>query len=224
MKIAEHFNIIAKEYDSKRKMFIPCFTDYYETTTNFIAANIAKPNRIIDLGSGTGLLAYFWYKHFPDCEYILVDIAEDMLDVARKRFLGISNVHYEVEDYSKALPVCGEVDCIISALSIHHLEDENKKELFSEIYNKLPAGGVFVNYDQFRADTPTIDRWFDSFWLEQLNKSDLSSRDIELGNERRKLDRECSVESEVSMLKHCGFKEVNCVYSYHKFSVIVAIK
>ena len=32
---------------------------------------------IFDLGSGTGLLASFWYKYFPTAKYILADIAEE---------------------------------------------------------------------------------------------------------------------------------------------------
>ena len=66
MDIQNQFNFIANEYDSNRKYFIPCFDDFYEKTTDFIASNIDKPKRIIDLGAGTGLLSYFWYQHFPD--------------------------------------------------------------------------------------------------------------------------------------------------------------
>ena len=48
--------------------------------------------------------------------------------------------------------------------------------------------------------------------------------DDELWKERRKLDKECSVEAEIQMLNRCGFSEVKCIYSYHKFSVIIAVK
>lgn len=88
MSIEEQFNLIAKEYDSGRRKFIPCFDDYYGNTTKFIAANIKAPDRILDLGTGTGLLSYFWYRHFPKAEYVLVDIADEMLNIAKKRFSG----------------------------------------------------------------------------------------------------------------------------------------
>ena len=52
----------------------------------------------------------------------------------------------------------------------------------------------------------------------------LSNQEIDQWKERRKLDRECSVEQETGMLKNCGFQTVKCVYSYQKFSVLVAIK
>lgn len=78
MNIEAQFNLIAEEYDRKRKKFIPCFDNYYKNTTRFIVSNIIKPKRILDLGAGTGLLSYFWYQHCPESEYVLVDIADDM--------------------------------------------------------------------------------------------------------------------------------------------------
>ena len=221
--IEEQFNLVAKDYDGNRKKFIPCFHDYYETTTEFITTNITEPTRILDLGAGTGLLTYFWYQQFPKTEYVLVDIAKEMLSIAQKRFLGLENVHYEVLDYSKEFPN-GEYDIIISALSIHHLEHDKKRELFARIYDMLPDGGLFINYDQFCAGTTELNKWFDTYWENQLENSGLTEKDIELWKERRKLDKECSAEEEIEMLKMSGFVEVKSVYSNQKFSVIVAVK
>ena len=223
MNIEEQFNLIAKEYDVNRKKFIPCFDDYYENTTKLIASCIDAPKRVLDLGAGTGLLTYYWFKECKTAEYVLVDIAEEMLEVSKKRFAGLANVSHQVMDYTKQLPD-GKFDAIISALSIHHLDDRQKNELFCRIYESLPAGGIFVNYDQFCAGTTMMNRWFDSYWEKQLYTSGLTDRDIELWKERRKLDRECSVEKEVEMLHQCTFADVKCLYSYHKFSVIIAIK
>lgn len=223
MNIDEQFNLIAQEYDVNRRRFIPCFDDFYEGTTQFIASNITEPKRILDLGAGTGLLSNFWYQCFSKAEYVLVDIAGEMLEVARKRFAGLENVSYQIMDYSKELPK-EEFDVIVSALSIHHLEDENKMELFSRIYDKLPSGGLFINYDQFCAGTAEMNLWFDSFWEKQLETSGLSSLDLERWKERRKLDRECSLEDEIDMLQKSGFREVKCIYSHQKFSVVVGKK
>ena len=221
--IKEQFNFIAQEYDANRKKFISCFSDYYENTTKFIVSNIEKPRRVLDLGAGTGLLTFFWYQQCSLAEYVLVDIADEMLNVARKRFDGIDNISYQVLDYSEELPN-GDYDVIISALSIHHLENEDKQKLFAKIYDKLPSGGLFVNYDQFCANKDEINKWFDSYWEGQLAESGLTEHDIELWKERRKLDRECSVAEEIEMRHKSKFQTVECVYSCQKFSVIVAAK
>lgn len=223
MNIDEQFNLIAQEYDCNRRRFIPCFDEYYERTTDFIAANIPHPERILDLGAGTGLLSYFWYRHFPKSKYVLVDIADEMLNVARERFSGLDNISYSVSDYSQKLPD-EEFDCIISALSIHHLEDKRKSELFKRIYDKLPQNGIFINYDQFCASSEKVDHWFNSYWEKRLENSGLTDNDLKLWHERRLLDRECSVEDEIKFLRESGFTQVQCVYSNQKFSVIAAMK
>lgn len=223
MNIENQFNRIAQEYDRNRKKFIPCFNDFYENTTKFIASNIKEPKRIIDLGAGTGLLTSFWHQQYPHSEYVLVDIADEMLNVARKRFEGVTTVSFQIENYTDELPDTF-FDTVISALSIHHLEDTDKTKLFAKIHGRLPEGGLFVNYDQFCASSPEMNRWFDTYWERQLADSGLTDTDLKLWNDRRKLDKECSVGQEIEMLKTCGFNTVNCVYSYHKFSVIAAVK
>lgn len=221
--IEKQFNLIAEEYDRNRRKFIPCFDDFYERTTEFIASNIEVPKQIVDLGAGTGLLTYFWYRQCPDSQYILVDIADEMLNVARKRFDAVQNVSYQVGNYIHKLPDA-TFDMVISALSIHHLENEEKKKLFAKIYDSLPPGGLFVNYDQFCAGQHEINHWFNSCWENKLANSGLTDQDIALWRERRKLDRECAVRQEEDLLRDSGFETVECVYSYQRFSVIVAVK
>lgn len=223
MNIEKQFNLVAEEYDTNRRKFIPCFDDFYRSTTKFIASNITEPKRVLDLGAGTGLLSYFLFQHYPKTEYVLVDIADDMLNIARSRFANIENVNYKSMNYVDKLPD-GNFDMIVSALSIHHLEHDDKYDLFKRIYDILPSEGLFINYDQFCAGQPEMNIWFDHHWETQLASSGLTEHDIELWKERRKLDKECSVEQETEMLYRCGFKVVKCVYSYQKFAVVLAIK
>ena len=84
---------------------------------------------------------------------------------------------YQIMDYNYELPK-EDYDTVISALSIHHLENEEKKKLFSRIYDSLPTDGVFVNYDQFCAGQPQMDDWYNVYWENQLFHSGLTKSDI----------------------------------------------
>ena len=219
--IEEQFDLIANEYDSGRRKFIPCFDDYYENTTAFAASFIGEKHRILDLGSGTGLLAMYYFHHYPQADYILADVASEMLNVARQRFEHISNVNYSVIDYARELPD-GNFDLVISALSIHHLENEQKQELFRKLKNKITPGGWFINYDQFCCESKEMDEFVNTHWIKHLYNSGLSETELERWQERRKLDRECSVGEEIAMLKKCGYESVECIYLCGKFAVIAA--
>lgn len=64
----------------------------------------------------------------------------------------------------------------------------------------------------------------DKYWYQHLENSSLSPLEIERWQERRVLDKECSVDEEEKMLKNAGFDSVECVYRMQKFAVIVARK
>lgn len=146
-----------------------------------------------------------------------------MLSVARRRFGGLHNVSYAEHDYEKCLPA-GNYDAIISALSIHHLEDDQKQCLFKELYKRLPEGGCLVNYDQFCCREKELDVKVNEYWERGILKAGLSKHDLDLLQERRKLDRECTVSDEMQMMQGSGFRSVECIYRFSKFSVILAIK
>jgi len=224
MTIQEQFNLVAKQYDENRRKFISCFDDYYISTTDFLAKSLNKsPTCILDLGSGTGLLPSFWYKYFPEADYFLVDIAEEMLGVAKKRFENLSNIHYKILDYTNALPDV-HPDLIMSALSIHHLEHEVKQSLFKKIYNSLGSDGSFINYDQFCSEDAKNNEKIEKYWVESIQNSGISQVEYDRWVERKKLDRECSIEQEIAWLREVGFTNVECVYFNQKFGVIQAIK
>lgn len=222
MNLVEQFNRVAKEYDKSRRVFIPCFDDFYDEATSFIASLI-KPSRILDLGAGTGLLTCYWFNHFPEAQYVMTDIADDMLEVAKIRFEHLDNVKYQVADYRKQLPE-GNFDAIISALSIHHLEHHEKQELFQRIFEKLPEEGVFVNYDQFCAESEQMSKAMDHYWITHLENSKLTEDELDKWRGRRLLDKECSISEEIEILKEAGFAQIECVYRQQKFAVLVAKK
>ena len=224
MNIQDQFNLITKVYDENRRKFIPCFDEYYVSTTGFLAKSLEeKPELIFDLGAGTGLLTSFWSKYFPDAKYILTDIAEEMLCAAKNRFENLLNFEYQVLDYSKSLPK-GRPDLIISALSIHYLEHYAKQKLFKNIYAALGENGMFINYDQFCSESPETNGKIEEYWTAGIKSSGISEQEYIRWQERKKSDRECSVLQEIRWLKEAGFKTPECIYLNGKFAVIIAKK
>ena len=154
-EIKRKFDEISKKYDEQRKKFIPCFDDFYRVSVSVASVNTGNP-KILDMGAGTGLLSAFLMERYPDASFTLIDISEKMLDIAKDRFRGNSNVKYIVADYSKYSFV-EDYDIVVSALSIHHLEDEEKKKIYKKSYSLLKQNGIIINADQVYGETPFIE-------------------------------------------------------------------
>lgn len=210
--LKEKFDENAEHYDKIRKLLIPCFDELYNITKN-LANSKKKAPKILDLGAGTGLLAKFLFERYPESEYCLIDISEEMLKMAKNRFKGYENFKYVVADYSK-YDFKSSFDIIVSSLSLHHLEDEDKKEMYEKIYNMLNTDGIFLNADLVIGSTPKIDANYQRNWMEKISESNLSEAQKKAVMERMKLDKPATLENNMKWLKNCGFEDVDIYYRF----------
>jgi ubiquinone/menaquinone biosynthesis C-methylase UbiE len=222
-KIKEQFNHVAQKYDGHRKYFIPCFDDFYKNSVSLLKYYRSNFYNIVDLGAGTGLLTMEIYKLYNNAHFTLIDISRDMLEIAKERFNGISNFDFIENNYAEDIPVKG-CDLICSALSIHHLENEDKKILYKNIFRKLDEGGCFINLDQFIGTSKKINPLYNEWWYNYINQSGIKEDEKSAWNERRKLDKENTIKGTIELLEESGFKDVECIYSFMKFGVIIAMK
>lgn len=216
------FDEIASKYDEQRKKLIPCFDDFYSMAVSAAKTANDFPN-ILDVGAGTGLLSAFVMEKYPKASLTLVDISEKMLEMARVRFEKYPNVTYIVDDYTKH-DFTEKFDVVISSLSIHHLTDMEKKNLYERIFSLLKADGVFVNADQVLGSTSYIDELYKTDWKQKVENSGLTRQEIMSAYERTKLDKMSTLEEQLNWLKEAGFSDVDCVYKYFNFVVLYGRK
>ncbi|OED03967.1 methyltransferase [Methanosarcina sp. A14] len=221
-EIQKKFDEISKKYDQQRKKFIPCFDDFYRVSVSMASVNMENP-KILDIGAGTGLLSAFLMERYPDASFTLIDISEKMLDVAKDRFKGNSNVKYIVADYSKYSFV-EKYDMVVSALSIHHLEDEEKQKLYKKSYSLLEQNGIIINADQVHGETSFIETLNKKIWKHYVENSGLSEEEILAGYERTKLDKDSTLDQQINWLKEAGFFDVSCIYKFYQFAVMFGRK
>ena len=221
--IRQAFNKFAQDYDSQREFIIPEMQQYYGAAVWAMETNEPKP-AILDVGAGTGLLSAFLLEKFPHARLTLMDISENMLDMARKRFATRSGTEYIVCDYSRS-DLGGPYDIICSALSIHHLSPEDKRQLFGRIYSALNPGGMFVNADQADGETPYFRQRYLEYWNEFLRSGPMTeSQHAELLKRRDTLDRNEKLSVQLMWLAEAGFSDVDVVYKNRTFIVTAARK
>lgn len=220
--LKEKFDHGAEEYDQQRKHVIPCLEDLYQVISDLATVDVSKP-KILDLGAGTGLLTSYLYKRYPDGHFSLLDLSEDMLNIAKERFNNSSNFIYVVADYLKH-DLQDSFDLVVSSLSIHHLEHQDKEFLYNRIYEILNPGGVFINADQVLGPNQANEDEYQRNWMEKIEISSLSKSGKKNIYDRMKLDNPSSLKNNLKWLKKAGFEDVDVYYKYYNFVVLYGKK
>jgi len=220
-EIKRKFDEISTKYNDQRRKFIPCFDDFYGVTRSIASVKTETPN-ILDIGSGTGLLSAFLFERYPKASFTLIDFSEKMIEMSMERFSGQYNVKY-IDDYTK-YDFKEKYDLVVSALSIHHLDDKEKEEFYRKCYALLRPDGIIINADQVHGETEYIEELNKTIWFKSIESSGLTKDEILSGYERIKLDKETRLDQQLSWIKDAGFNDVSCVYKYYHFAIMFGRK
>lgn len=137
----------SNHYDTLAERAIP---DYYHCL-DIVASHIPlDATRIIDLGIGTGNLETRLFRKNPSFRVVGFDLDREALLQAEKKHTAYHLALFQGDFSILKFP---QADAFVSCLAIHHLEDEEKKNLFEKIYKQLYPEGVFVNYDYLKGET-----------------------------------------------------------------------
>jgi len=217
--IAGTFTAHARDYDALRRRLVPCFDAFYGAALDRIADWGVPPQaRVLDLGAGTGLMAAMVKERWPAASVHLVDVSEGMLAEAQARLRGASGASFEVADYATA-PLGDGWDLVVSALSIHHLEDAAKRALFARLRDALRPGGLFVNAEQVLVPTPAAEAAYGTRWRAEVQALGATPDEIAAAEERMRFDRCTPLELQLAWLRAAGFAEVDCVFKAWRFAV-----
>ena len=212
----------AADYDRPRRQFIPPFDAFYGALVETLPFTLDAEIEVLDLGAGTGLVSALLASLFPNACFTLVDLSEEMLARARGRFASERDrFRFQALDLSRDFPE-GRYDAVVSALAIHHLEDDAKRALFSRVRAALNTPGVFANADQVLGPTPTVERHYRETWLRQVRALGTAEADVQLALDRMRFDRKATLAAQLSWLEQLGFQDVDCPYKSLEWAVVVA--
>jgi tRNA (cmo5U34)-methyltransferase len=130
---------------------VPRYDELQEATIDAIPF---APGRVLELGVGTGETTRRLLERYPDSDVTGLDSQPEMVFKARE--LGIEVRLARMQD---PLPD-GPWDLVISVLSVHHLDDGQKRDLFRRVREQsraLVIGDVVVAEPQVTPLTDGVD-------------------------------------------------------------------
>jgi tRNA (cmo5U34)-methyltransferase len=189
-----------------RRSSLPWQDTAYEHLLEFVGA---APRRVLDLGSGDGLVAARIVESRPDAEVVACDFSAEMLSRARDRFVGITEVTVVEHDLDDPLPESwGTFDAVVSAFAIHHVVDERKRGLYGEVFDRLEPGGVFCNLEHVASATVRLHEEFLRV----------------IGAEEDPSNKLASVDVQLAWLRDIGFHDVDCHYKWREVALLAGVR
>jgi len=225
MTVGKAFDDSVEYYDRWMKIALPRYDELFSIAVDLIPFESDQTITVLDLGAGTGLFSYHVWKKFSNGKFTLYDIASKMLDVARLRFQGLSGEFLFEEIDHRNLKGLQQFDVVVSSLSIHHLDQDEKRKFFSAIQRVLREGGVFINVDQIKGPTKLLRELYWSNWLDHVRGQDASEEQIQASIERRKAyDKDDLLVDQLRWLADAGFSQVDLIYKHYFMGVFFAQK
>jgi len=213
----------AASYDAARRALIPPFDRFYGAAVEALELANAPLARVLDLGAGTGLLSGMVAAAHPGAELVLVDGARAMLDRARERLRGHPAASLACADLRDALPA-GPFDAVVSALAIHHLDDDAKRVLLGRVHAVLRPGGVFSWAEQVAGVTPDLERRYVERWIARCRAAGVQEDALQESLDRQKLDLHVPEGPQLAWLAEAGFSTVDLAFKDERFAVLVAVR
>lgn len=170
--------------------------------------HVGSEDTVVDLGCGEGklILALAPYiKHG-----IGVDLSTIALDYARRRIAaaGVHNIELIEQDFRRLTLPAGTVSAFVSLWALHHVSDETKAAILTNVKDALRPGGLLhIEDDTFNFPPERFDDMMPAMYREfeqRLGAEAWKFLRTELAGE----DFECTpyLESLLSLIRSAGFE------------------
>jgi ubiquinone/menaquinone biosynthesis C-methylase UbiE len=225
-----------KYIDGVREFF-PLANEQLDTIFRIIEKFNPTINTFLDLGCGDGFIGYFIGNLYPNSQGVFLDSSNEMLNKARQKDLN-NKYEFVVQDFGSVnwynkIKTTKKFDLIISGFSIHHISNEKKKRLYSDIFHMLNPNGIFLNLEHVSSPSDKFEELFselfdDAMFDYQKHIGDEKSKDeikeIYSNPDHKKLNILESVELQCSWLKEIGFSDVDCYMKIFEMALFGGFK
>ncbi len=149
------FDSISKEYDESIRRCVPRYDEMLGKILEYLPTDRTF-NHVLELGCGSGNLSKVLLEKYPAANLTLVDSSPEQIQLTQKRLPESDRLTFVNEDFRELQFPEESLDLVISSISIHHLQDDEKRALFAKIEQWLKPNSFFCFSDQFKGETDSI--------------------------------------------------------------------
>jgi 2-polyprenyl-3-methyl-5-hydroxy-6-metoxy-1,4-benzoquinol methylase len=176
-QLAKVLNVSPDEVEDYhlRKPFSDIICGSYLIDIGQIMSLLPKPPaRILDLGVGSGWTSEIFAR--KGYNVLGLDIAPDMIKIAKKRTNSNLKLQFEVHDYENSLDF-GLFDAVVIYDALHHAIDE--ASVIFNAFHALKPNGVFITLEPGRGHSMTPES------IEAMKKFGTTEKDMEYSHQAK---------------------------------------
>lgn len=218
------FDSLAREYNQLIRLWVPWYDEIIGITIDNLPDRSSNPH-VLDLGGGTGNLSTALIEQYPQAEVDIVDFSSKMIDFCQQRFANNDRVRLYERDFMTLDFAEAAFDSVISNITLHHLDDANKKQLFQNVHKWLKPGGTLSYSDIFRGINNDVHDRYNTQWKTACYE--LGATDEQWNHfweHDRRYDRHIPIVAVVNWLREIGFTDIDITWRRSLWANIIARK
>ena len=158
-----------------------------------------------------------------DVRFTLCDPSQKMLAEAKEKLAG-KGVEF-INISSQELTFESEYDVVTAVQSHHYLRRDERIEAIKKCYRALRAGGVFVSFENIRMSTVESDAISLSRRAQFLADHGNTEEDVQMHIDRRGVEVfPITIEEHIKLLRECGFKSADLLWTSYLQAGFWAVK
>ncbi|HEV2109382.1 MAG TPA: class I SAM-dependent methyltransferase [Thermomicrobiales bacterium] len=169
-------------------LFTPRREEIAATLTSLIPAAPTDPFHGVELGVGAGWLTEAVLRRFPNASMLGLDGSPAMLDAASERLAPFgarfTPGRFALEDSTWIDRLPSDLQCILSSLTLHHLDDAGKRSLYARLRRRLAPGGALLIADIVAPASEQARRAMAASW-----DADVRQQSIDVTGDERAFER-----------------------------------
>ena len=204
---------------------VPHLLDLHATILRLLPApRDDEPYRILDIGTGTGLLVERILGKIDDAQVHLVHAEQSHLDAAKDRLSRFANqTSYELGEYVR-VTLDGPYDAIILELDANFMESKSRRTLLSAVYAALRRGGRMLTIVQTRGATDSLEELYVKEWREMAREQGATDAELTHALFASAKARTATLAQQLEWMSGDGFENVDCYVKFWRLAVAAGDK